>query len=212
VEFLRLLATCVVRERCPCCGAGPLFAGILRFHTTCRACGLEIEQWRGEWITPTYIASSIGMLAGFALLAALYITGRGLDGPVPLEVVVGGVAALTAGAALRPSKSFWVAFLYWVGALEVSAETRAHLRWTPSAEEPQADSVGRAAAADRRARSVRLPSDPPESASSLRRFTSLRESLFPRPFRPWLRRFKSPADGAPSSPPDDRLSKSLPPL
>jgi hypothetical protein len=152
------------------------------------------------------------MLAGFGLLATLYLTGRGLDGPLPLELVVGGVAALTAGAALRPSKSFWVAFLYWVGALEVSAETRAHLRWAPSSEEPQADSAGRAAAADRRARSVRLPQEAPQAVPSLHRFSSLRETLFPRPLRPWWRRLKPAPDGASSSAPPDRLSRSLPPL
>gem|GEM_PF-2056496 len=210
MEFLRLLCTCVVRERCPCCGSGPLFAGVLRFHPACGACGLEIEQWRGEWITPTYIAGSVGMVAGFGLMAVLYLTGRGLDGPVPLEVVVGGVAALTAGASLRPSKSFWVAFLYWIGALEVSAETRACLRWVPS-ESPEADFAGRAAAADRRARSVRPPQESPRAASSLHRFVSLRESLFPRPFRPWLRKPKPPAGKARSSAPGDRVSGSVPP-
>jgi uncharacterized protein (DUF983 family) len=209
MEFLRLLRTCVVRERCPCCGVGPLFAGVLRFHAACRSCGLKIEQWPGEWITPTYIASSVGMLVGFGLLGALYLTGRGLDGPVPLEILVGGVATFTAGAALRPSKSFWVAFLYWVGALEVSAETRAHLRWAPS-EHPQEDLAGRAAAADRRARSVHPPPD--VVIPSLHRFVSLRESLFPRPFRPWLRRLKPPAGGPGASAHDERLSGSSPPL
>jgi uncharacterized protein (DUF983 family) len=211
MEFLRLLGTCVVRERCPCCGAGRLFAGLLRFHAACSACGLEIEQWRGEWITPTYIASSIGMLAGFGLMAVLYLTGRGLDGPVPLEVMVGGAAALTAGAALRPSKSFWVAFLYWIGALEVSAETRACLRWVPS-ESPEAGFAGRAAAADRRARSVHPPQEAARAASSLHRFVSLRESLFPRPFRPWLRKLTPPVGKATSRAPGERVSGSLPPV
>ncbi len=209
MEFLRLLGTCVIRERCPCCGSGPLFAGVLRFHPACSACGLEIEQWRGEWITPTYIAGSVGMVAGFGLMAVLYLTGRGLDGPVPLEVVVGGVAALTAGASLRPSKSFWVAFLYWIGALEVSAETRACLRWAPS-EHPDAGIAGRAAAADRRARSIHPPQEATR-AFSLHRFVSLRESLFPRPF-PWLRRLRPPKDEARSSAPGDRVSGSVPPL
>ena len=199
------------RERCPCCGAGRLFAGVLRFHETCSACGLKIEQWRGEWISPTYIASSVGMLAGFGLMAALYLTRRGLEGPVPLELVVGGVAALTAGAALRPSKSFWVAFLYWVGALEVSAETRARLRWVPS-ESPETDLVGRAAAADRRARSVRPPQEDTRTLPSLHRFVSLRESLFPRPFRPWLRRLKPTAGHTPFPVREDRVSGSAPPL
>jgi uncharacterized protein (DUF983 family) len=186
-----------------------LFAGALRFHAACSACGLEIEQWRGEWITPTYIASSVGMLAGFGLLAALYLSGRGLDGPIPLEVVVGSVAALAAGAALRPSKSFWVAFLYWIGALEVSAETRARLRWATS-ESPQAPLAERAAAADRRARSVRLPQEAPRALPPLRRFVSLRESLFPRPFRPWLRRLLPPEVKAKSA--DDHVSPGFPPL
>ena len=199
----------MVRERCPCCGEGPLFEGVLRFHAACRACGLQIEQWRGEWISPTYIASSLGIFVGFGLLAVLYLTGRGLDGPVPLEVLVGGAAALTAGAALRPAKSFWVAFLYWVGALEVSAETRARLRWAPS-EQSEEDLAGRVAAADRRARSVH----PPQEAvlPSMHRFISLRETLFPRPFRPWLRRLK-PGAGGPGAPVhEDHLSGSSPPL
>ena len=209
--LLRLLCTCVVRERCPCCGAGPLFAGALRFHAACSTCGLQIEQWRGEWITPTYIASSLGMLAGFGLMAVLYLSGRGLDGPVPLEVVVGVSAALTAGAALRPSKSFWVAFLYWIGALEVSAETRARLRWSPS-ESSEVDLAGRAAAADRRARSVHPPQEAAQAPPSLRRFVSLRESLFPRPLRPWSRRLNPPAGKAHSTAHDERVSGSLPPL
>jgi len=181
----------------------------LRFHAACSACGLQIEQWRGEWITPTYIASSVGMVVGFGLLAAFYLTGRGLDGPVPLELLVGGAATLTAGAALRPAKSFWVAFLYWVGALEVSAETRARLRWAPT-EHPQEDLAGRVAAADRRARSVH----PPQEAAlpSVHRFVSLRETFFPRPFRPWLRRLKPKAGGPGAPAHDDRLSGSSPPL
>ena len=198
----------MVRGRCPCCGEGSLFAGVLRFHTACRACGLQIEQWRGEWITPTYIASSVGMVVGFGLLAALYLTGRGLDGPLPLEVLVGGAATLTAGAALRPAKAFWVAFLYWVGALEVSAETRARLRWAPS-EHPEEDLAGRLAAADRRARSVHPPQE--EALPAMHRSVSLRETLFPRPFRPWQRRLK-PSAGEPGAPAhEDRLSGSSPP-
>lgn len=152
------------------------------------------------------------MVAGFGLMAVLYLTGRGLDGPVPLEVVVGGAAALTAGAVLRPSKSFWVAFLYWIGALEVSAETRACLRWVPS-ESPDADLAERAAAADRRARSVHPLYETPRAAvSSLHRFASLRESLFPRPFRPWLRKLKPPLTKAGSNTPRDRVSSNIPPL
>jgi hypothetical protein len=150
------------------------------------------------------------MLAGFGLLAGLYLAGRGLDGPVPLEVVVSGVAALIAGAALRPSKSFWVAFLYWIGALEVSAETRALLHWATS-EGPELGLPGRAAAADRRARTVRSPQDAARPLPAFHRFVSLREALFPRPFRLTLRRGLSPPGQANPSDRDGGVSSGFPP-
>jgi len=211
VEFLRLVHTCVLLERCPCCGSGRLFAGVLRFHANCSACGLQIEQWRGEWITPTYIASSVGMFVGFGLLALLYLMGKGLDGPVPVEGVVGGAAALAAGLALRPSKSFWVAFLYWIGALEVSAETRARLRWATS-HGLETGLQGRAAAADRRARSVHPPQAESPALPSFHRFVSLRESLFPRRFRPWLRRLAPPARKTGCAGQEERIPGGVPPL
>jgi len=150
------------------------------------------------------------MLVGFALLAALYLAGRGLDGPVPLEVVVSGVAALVAGAALRPSKSFWVAFLYWIGALEVSAETRALLHWAAS-EGHELGLPGRAAAADRRARTVRSPLEAARPLPGFHRFVSLRDTLFPRPFRLGLRRGLASAGKGHPTDHESGVSNGLPP-
>ena len=173
---LRLFVRCVLRSRCPCCGEGRIFAGWLRLHEHCSHCGLRYDQWVGEWITPTYLASTLGMLVGFALMAWVLMRG---DASAASELGVAGAAAGTALLALRPSKTGWLAFLYWVGAVEVSARTRARLRWDEEADE--ATDAARLRAADQRARTVRARAAP---ALTTRRFVSLRSLLFPRVGRP----------------------------
>ena len=172
----QLLWSCVVRSRCPCCARGPIFEGWLRVRRGCPRCGLLFDQWVGEWITPTYLASTLGMLFAFALLGLMFATGRGFAGPVPAELSVSVLSAAVALAALRPSKSFWLAFLYLIGGVEVSAETRAHLRWW--ATEYGDEAAALAAQAERRARTLHAPAEP-EPAPSVRRFVSLRGLLFP---------------------------------
>lgn len=172
----QLLWSSVVRSRCPCCAQGPIFEGWLRVRRGCPRCGLLFDQWVGEWITPTYLASTLGMLFAFALLGLMFATGRGFAGPVPAELSVCVLSAAVALGALRPSKSFWLAFLYLIGGVEVSAETRAHLRWW--ATEYGDDASGLAASAERRARTLRAPV-PAEPAPVVRRFVSLRGLLFP---------------------------------
>jgi uncharacterized protein (DUF983 family) len=176
VTTTHLLWSCIVRSRCPCCAQGPIFEGWLRIRRGCPRCGLLFDQWVGEWITPTYLASTLGMLFAFALLAAMFATGHGLDGPVRPEISVGALSSAVALAALRPSKAFWLAFLYLIGGVEVSAETRAQLRWW--ATEYGDEASGLAAQAERRARTVHAPEDP-EPAPIVRRFVSWRGLFFP---------------------------------
>jgi uncharacterized protein (DUF983 family) len=176
---LRLFVRCVLRSRCPCCGEGAIFAGILRFRESCPRCGLVYEQWAGEWITPTYLASSVGMLVGLVWMAAVLVRDRGVP-QLGAEVPIAAAAVASALLALRPAKAGWLAFLYWVGAVEVSARTRASLRWEDGSVQDPTE-MARLRAADARARSIRTPSG---FAFTTRRFVSLRSLLFPRPTRP----------------------------
>jgi uncharacterized protein (DUF983 family) len=175
VSAWRLFQQCVVRSRCPCCQRGPLFDGWLRIREGCPRCGLLFEQWAGEWITPTYLASTLGMLVAFALIGLMFATGYGMHGPVPPELSVSLVSGGVAIACLRPSKAFWLGFLWWIGGVEVSAETRAHLRWWALEYGDRWSELS--AQAERRARSPRAPE--PEPAPVRRRFGSLRGLLFP---------------------------------
>lgn len=152
---LRLFYVCVLRSRCPCCEEGAIFESRLRCRSHCAVCGLEFDQWVGEWITPTYLASSVGMLAGFAAMAVMLATGVGLAGPVPPELGVAALGCAVALAALRPSKTGWLAVLYWMGGVEVSARARAYLRWLGDSGAPR--SRERIREADRRARPAGAP-------------------------------------------------------
>jgi uncharacterized protein (DUF983 family) len=129
MSFLGYLWTCSIRSRCPCCGEGRLFRGWLAFRETCDRCGLVYDQWIGEWVSPTWVAHTIGFLLAMALFAWMLVTGRGMSGPIPPELTLAVVAAGVSVILLRPSKAAWLALLYWAGGIEVTAETRAWMHW-----------------------------------------------------------------------------------
>lgn len=56
-----------VRIRCPYCGVGPLFSGLLRMNTTCDSCGVRLEREPGYFLGSTYI--NYGVTAGLTTLA-----------------------------------------------------------------------------------------------------------------------------------------------
>jgi len=200
VGLVRLLAVCGLRSRCPCCKEGRLFAGPVAFHPSCPVCGLRFEQWVGDWVTPTYLAASLGIVAALGTVGALWWMGIPLDTTsTTLPSLV--VACAVALAALRPCKALWLGFLYWVGGVEVSAETLAHLRWSGDVVH---DERARQAlrAAEERARSVGRR-EAVEPLLVVRRFTSLREVLLPRGYR--VARPGPPPPGTPAgSPPRSR--------
>ena len=181
MSALGYLYTCAIRSRCPCCGRGALFRGWLTFRDACPDCGLVFEQWVGDWTTPTWIAHSAGFLTAMGLFAWMFITGRFMDGPVPPEYLVAGVAGILSLLFLRPSKAGWLGFLYWVGFVEVSAETRAWLHWF-AGREPEPAARRRLAEAEFRARSP-LPKAAPDYTRGGGLVPFLRDLFFPRPRR-----------------------------
>lgn len=100
---------------------------MFRFAHRCSRCGLQYEQWVGDWITPTYIAGTLGTLVAVVVVVAFFASGRIVGGEIVWWAL--GAACISALIALRPSKAFWIAFMWVVGGVEVSAETRAALRW-----------------------------------------------------------------------------------
>jgi uncharacterized protein (DUF983 family) len=50
------------RVRCPYCGIGRLFAGLIRMNSTCEECGTRLEREPGYFLGSTYI--NYGVTAG----------------------------------------------------------------------------------------------------------------------------------------------------
>lgn len=60
--------------RCPRCGARTLFAGLLRFAPTCRACGLDIQGFNvGDGPAAFLILIVGGLVTGLALWLELAV-------------------------------------------------------------------------------------------------------------------------------------------
>jgi hypothetical protein len=115
------------------------------------------------------------------LFAWMFMTGRFMEGPVPPEFLVAGIAAALSVLLLRPAKAGWLGFLYWAGFVEVSAETRARLRWIGGIS---SDAAARRRAAEA---AVRAKSPLPKAAPGCTRGGGptrfLQDLFFPRPRR-----------------------------
>ncbi|MDP3937839.1 MAG: DUF983 domain-containing protein [Deltaproteobacteria bacterium] len=181
MTFLRILFVSTILTRCPCCGKGRLFRGWFAFLPACPRCGLVYEQWVGDWTTPTWIAHSIGFLGALAIFIWMFVTGTGMNGPIPPEFSVALIAGLLSLLALRPSKALWLGFMYWAGGVEVSARTRARLHWSAAAD-PRPDSRRMIHEAESRARRP-APRASPVYIRGGGLYPFVRDLLFPRPRR-----------------------------
>ena len=181
MTFLRILFISTLLSRCPCCGNGRLFRNWLSFLPACPRCGLVYEQWVGDWTTPTWIAHSIGFLAALGVFVWMFVTGAGMEGPVPPELSVALLAGLFSLLCLRPSKALWLGFMYWAGGVEVSARTRARLHWTHAAV-PRSASSWMIREAESRARRP-APRAAPDYTRGGGLFPFVRDLLLPRPRR-----------------------------
>jgi uncharacterized protein (DUF983 family) len=98
-----------LRCRCPRCGEGPLFAGLLEVRAQCRVCGLDLQKADPGDGPAVFIILILGALV---VLAALLL--EAAAGPPlwlhmaiwPVVIVAGAIAML------RPAKALLVALQF----------------------------------------------------------------------------------------------------
>ena len=56
----RLLA--LLRQRCPVCGQGRVFTGVLAMHKNCPHCGVIFEREHGYFLNSMFIGYTLGFL------------------------------------------------------------------------------------------------------------------------------------------------------
>lgn len=146
-----------VRLRCPNCEQGAMFAGLLRPHVRCAACGVRFERMDGESIgglaITTFVVPSLALL-GFFLTNALTPL------PFTLNALVWG-AAIVLGVTLlyRHSRAAWVAVSYLTGGVYADADDVAAITPPPDTTAQREQMV----AAFRQSRAAARQPDPDET-------------------------------------------------
>ena len=98
-----------LRQRCPRCGEGPLFAGWNRLHEHCPVCGLEFERRVGD--TWFFMYMTTAGLTG-SLVVAMFLIRPRVVWIGQLVVCVAAVAII--GLSLPLRKGVAVALDYWI--------------------------------------------------------------------------------------------------
>jgi uncharacterized protein (DUF983 family) len=107
-------AALALRGKCPRCGAGPLFAGPIRFASKCRACGLDFAAFNvGDGP-----AAFLILIVGAIVTAGAIWLELGASPPWWVHLVWIPVTAVLTVAGLRLGKAFLLAQEYRTGARE----------------------------------------------------------------------------------------------
>ena len=65
----------IIRERCPRCAAGPIFAGLFKMNRRCPVCGLEFEREQGYFVGAMYFSYALAIAAVLPIIAAMLLLG-----------------------------------------------------------------------------------------------------------------------------------------
>jgi uncharacterized protein (DUF983 family) len=95
----------LVKQRCPRCLQGSVFAGLFHMHTQCPVCGLSFEREPGYFTGAMYLSYGLGILTTAPVWLPRAWFGRPLG-----EVLVASAFLLIAGSPwlFRYSRVMWL--------------------------------------------------------------------------------------------------------
>lgn len=67
----------IIRERCPRCTTGPIFAGLFKMNRRCPVCGLEFEREQGYFVGAMYFSYALAIAAVLPIIVAMLLLGFG---------------------------------------------------------------------------------------------------------------------------------------
>ena len=106
---------CGLRQRCPCCGLGRLFAGVFRMRPGCGTCGLGFYREPGYYVG----AMIVNYAFTVAVVVTLYVASltrpdvASLSANTKVALWMGFTVVLSL-VLVRPTYSLWLAFDYWL--------------------------------------------------------------------------------------------------
>jgi uncharacterized protein (DUF983 family) len=101
--FQRLAA--IVRQRCPRCLEGPVFATLFRIHVQCPACGLRFEREPGYFTGAMYLSYGVALLATAPVWLVMVWFGRSLG---EVLLVVGPLLIAGSPWLFRYARVLWL--------------------------------------------------------------------------------------------------------
>jgi uncharacterized protein (DUF983 family) len=97
-----------LRLRCPWCGVGEMFRGLLTTNERCSGCGLKFEREPGYFLGSIYLNYGVAVVAAFALH---FVIADGLRWSTTAELfVIAPVAAALGLLFFRWARALWLAF------------------------------------------------------------------------------------------------------
>lgn len=101
-----------LRLRCPVCGQGKLFSGLLRMPPVCSHCGWKFEREPGYFLGSIYFNYGLTAVITMVLFFGLYF-GAGID-PNSMKWPLGVFCMLFPLWFFRYARALWLAFdTYW---------------------------------------------------------------------------------------------------
>lgn len=101
-----------LRQRCPVCGRGKIFAGFLKTNERCPVCGFEFEREPGYYtgaIAVNLVVSELLIAIIAVPLAASQVV------PIPTLIILGvTLPVLLPILFYRPTKSLWMSFDHFI--------------------------------------------------------------------------------------------------
>jgi uncharacterized protein (DUF983 family) len=103
IGSLRLAA--LVKQRCPRCLQGQVFAGLFHMHAQCPVCGLPFEREPGYFTGAMYLSYGLGIIITAPVWLPMALLGRSLG-----EVLLASGALLIAGSPwlFRYARVLWL--------------------------------------------------------------------------------------------------------
>ena len=101
-----------LRQRCPVCGRGKIFAGFFKTYEKCPVCGFEFEREPGDYTG----AMAINLVVSELLIAIVAVPLAASQAvPVSTLIILGVTLPILLPVLFyRPTKSLWMSFDHFI--------------------------------------------------------------------------------------------------
>jgi uncharacterized protein (DUF983 family) len=97
----------LLRQRCPRCGQGAVFGGVVRMNRTCPVCGIAFEREAGYFLGAMYFSYAMAVIAALPVVVLGLVAGWS---NLAILAVCGAELVIVAPAIFRYSRVLWLHF------------------------------------------------------------------------------------------------------